>query len=213
MRFTDEQNGPKRAWYKSPNWLLLLPVVLFGIWIWHNLTSTAPTTSIVAMTQPVKKVLLVSIGPNLLANPTFAKAGAGWTEYHNAKPMTVKYAATNGGEAIIGLNNAVNSVQELYQMQPMGDKPLIVSGTIRIAGAPLPAPASVSIMFVNSNNTAKGVFSVSTANGIGSFPFKVAYVPDGSAKQFVVAIITGPASNDTTTVSIDHLSVTKQRQN
>ena len=210
---TNDTNEPKREWYKSPNWLLLLPVALFGIWMWHNLSATTPSTPIAATAPATRKVVLISYGPNLLLNPTFAKAGAGWTEYHNSQLMKVSYSADEGGEAIIGLNNAISSVQEIYQLRPMGGKPLIASGTIRIAGAPLPPSASAGIMFINSNNTAQNVFSVSASNGIGSFPFKVAYVPNSEAKQFVIAIITGPASNNTTKVSIGHLSVTKQRPN
>ncbi len=176
--------------------------------------TTATTAGIAKKATPTPtppKIVLTSIGPNLLANPRFASHGSGWTAYHNAQPMTVTYTPSDAS-ASIALTNAANSVQELYQsLKTKAGAPLVARGTIQIAGAALPTQASVNILFVDSSNRATSVFSINLQEGTGSFPFAVAFTPIGEAKQFVIAVITGPSSNDKTVVTFKHLQVTRQK--
>ena len=157
---TNNENAPDTGhpWYRSPYWLLLLPIVLFGLWMWHisgspETPTTATTAGGVSKATPTPtpaKIILTSIGPNLLENPGFMTHGRGWTAYHNAQPMSVTYNSNNAS-ASISLMNASNSVQELYQsLNTKAGVPLVARGIIQVSGATLPAQASVNILFVDS---------------------------------------------------------------
>ncbi|HUZ50365.1 MAG TPA: hypothetical protein VMW12_11635 [Candidatus Dormibacteraeota bacterium] len=210
---SENESGSAEAgpWYRSQYWLLLLPVILFGLWMWHSLAGPpTPVAETPSVSVPQKAVVLRSAGPNLLANPSFRLHGNEWTAYHNYQPMNITFSNQNGGEAAISLNGVSNGVQELYQFVHSNRiEALEVSGIIQISGSPLPPTASVNIMMIDSANKSQAVFGVTSANGIGAFHFAVAYNPPAPLKQFVIAVVTGQATNKTTIVTIRNPKVAK----
>lgn len=203
---SEQRSGKSSPWYTNGNWLLLILAVAVALWLAHLFFGRATSGPTAQAVSPAAQSLAAT-GPNLLENAGLSHGFQDWIQYHNATPMAVSPIA-HGGGVEIKLSNAANSVQEVNQIlknPPPG--PIIVSGTIRISGAPLPAQSSAWIIFVDSSNAPTSLFGISAVRGVGSFPFAVPFTPNGSARQLVLAVILGSATNDKTAVSFENLKV------
>jgi hypothetical protein len=157
----------------------------------------------------LRQVSLETTGRNLLRNPSFARGLEGWVAYHNSLPMSVK---TRRDGVEIHLAGATSSVQEVYQV--LSDPPdgeLVATGSIRVSGAPLPGDTTAVVMVVERSNQPESKFTVSAANGVGTFPFAFTYVPSGSARQFVLGVIAGHLSNNKTIIGFENLKIAKAK--
>jgi len=190
--------APQKRSSLSPLWIVAIVVMLLVAWV-SRLISEKP----VDVTPRGSN--LQTTGPNLLENSSFAHGLRGWFVYHNAQRMRV---TVERGAVAIRPASVTNSVQEVYQRfkePPTGT--IIASGRVRVSGAPLPADASVIVMFVDSSDKGTTGFFVLPKNGTGTFPFAFAYTPNGSAQQFVLGVVMGTAASDRTVVAFDDLKV------
>jgi len=204
MRNSPNTNsGSGAAWFRSP--YLLLPVVAIVVALAIIFRPPAPRTAVA-----VPAAAAIPTGPNLLRNPGFLKSGAGWTAFHNAMPMHVTFGTIKAEKADVALGNAKNSVQEIFQYASVdAGSALVAGGQIGIAGAPLPAGASVVCMLIDASGKPTNVFSVGSSAGTGVFPFRAAYTPSGAKVQFVMGIFLGPTPGSGVTVTLKNLYLRK----
>lgn len=215
-------------WSAYARWIIPIIIVVVVVWIIHllwtsgsagsgvaDVTSASPHVAVKEPAAPAPARTsapnLSTVGANLLAEPGPTSAKSVWTEFHNAKPMGVSFDGT-AGSVTIKLNGVTNGVQEAYQIiHSAPDKPIVVSGDLIISGSPLPASSDAEILILDSSRTPliATVYGGKTGT-VGTHKFATVLLPKGAAKQFVIAVLTGHASNSSTSVTFKNLKVALQ---
>lgn len=169
----------------------------------------APATAVaLPRVQPTATAMPRSAyGKNLLVNPSFKNGSKGWTEFHNAQPMTIRYDA-KAGMVTIAPGDARNSVEEISQTGAFPEGTARIDGIVRITGAPLPPSWSARVIAIDVAGQSHPVYALTSLDGqIGPHPFTTAIETDRGLKQLVLAVITGSATDARTKIGFSDLSL------